>query len=62
LIVASAWVMRYRRIPVIPGSPSPPTPLFITTKTVKDHLGSAYGKLQITYRAELAEALTGDDG
>ena len=54
--------MRYRRIPVIPGSPSPPTPLFITTKTVKDHLGSAYGKLQITYRAELAEALTGDDG
>jgi hypothetical protein len=62
LIVASAWVMRCRRIPVIPGSPSPPTPLCITTKTVKDHLGSAYGKLQITYRAELAEALTGDDG
>jgi len=35
--------------------------LFITTKTVKDHLGSTYGKLQVTSRAELAGALTGGD-
>jgi DNA-binding NarL/FixJ family response regulator len=35
--------------------------LFITTKTVKDHLGSAYSKLQITSRAELARALAGGD-
>jgi DNA-binding NarL/FixJ family response regulator len=31
--------------------------LFITTKTVKDHLGSAYGKLQVSSRTELAGAL-----
>jgi len=35
--------------------------LFITTKTVKDHLGSAYSKLQVSSRTELAGALTGDD-
>jgi DNA-binding CsgD family transcriptional regulator len=35
--------------------------LFITAKTVKDHLGSAYGKLQITSRGELARALAGGD-
>lgn len=34
--------------------------LFITTKTVKDHLGSVYGKLQINARAELAAALAGE--
>jgi DNA-binding CsgD family transcriptional regulator len=33
--------------------------LFITTKTVKDHLGSAYGKLQVSSRTELAGALSG---
>jgi hypothetical protein len=33
--------------------------LFVTTKTVKDHLGSAYGKLQISSRTELAGALAG---
>jgi DNA-binding CsgD family transcriptional regulator len=31
--------------------------LLITTKTVKDHLGSAYGKLDITSREELGAAL-----
>lgn len=31
--------------------------LFITTKTVKDHLGSAYSKLDITSREELGAAL-----
>lgn len=31
--------------------------LFITTKTVSDNLGSAYGNLQITSRSELAAAL-----
>lgn len=31
--------------------------LFITAKTVADHLGSAYGKLEITSRAGLASAL-----
>ena len=35
--------------------------LFITTKTVKDHLGSAYGKLQVSSRTELAGALAGGD-
>jgi len=35
--------------------------LFITTTTVKDHLGSAYGTLQVTSRAELAGAPTGGD-
>ena len=35
--------------------------LFITTKTVKDHLGSAYGKLQVSSRGELAGALSGGD-
>jgi DNA-binding CsgD family transcriptional regulator len=34
--------------------------LFITTKTVTDHLGSSYGKLQITSRGELAAALAPD--
>jgi DNA-binding CsgD family transcriptional regulator len=36
--------------------------LFITNKTVADHLGSAYGKLQITSRAGLAAALSPDGG
>jgi DNA-binding CsgD family transcriptional regulator len=36
--------------------------LFITTKTVQDHLSSAYGKLQINSRAELATALAADGG
>jgi DNA-binding CsgD family transcriptional regulator len=36
--------------------------LFITSKTVADHLGSTYGKLQITSRAELAAALAADGG
>jgi DNA-binding CsgD family transcriptional regulator len=36
--------------------------LFITSKTVADHLGSTYGKLQITSRAELAAALAPDGG
>lgn len=31
--------------------------LFITTKTVKDHLNSAYSKLEIASRAELKAAL-----
>jgi DNA-binding CsgD family transcriptional regulator len=35
--------------------------LFITTKTVKDHLSNAYGKLQVTSRAELAGALGASD-
>lgn len=30
-------------------------------KTVKDHQGSAYGKLQVSSRAELAGALTSSD-
>jgi len=34
--------------------------LFITSKTVADHLGSSYSKLQITSRAELAAALASD--
>jgi DNA-binding CsgD family transcriptional regulator len=34
--------------------------LFITTKTVSDHLSSAYRKLNITSRDELATALTPD--
>jgi DNA-binding CsgD family transcriptional regulator len=33
--------------------------LFVTTKTVKDHLGGAYRTLDISGRAELAEALGG---
>jgi DNA-binding NarL/FixJ family response regulator len=36
--------------------------LFITSKTVADHLGSTYSKLQITSRAELAGALSRDGG
>jgi len=36
--------------------------LFITSKTVADHLGSSYSKLQITSRAELAAALAPDGG
>jgi DNA-binding CsgD family transcriptional regulator len=36
--------------------------LFITTKTVTDHLGSSYGKLQITSRTELAAALAPGGG
>jgi DNA-binding CsgD family transcriptional regulator len=36
--------------------------LFITSKTVVDHLGSTYGKLQITSRAELAAALSPGSG
>jgi DNA-binding CsgD family transcriptional regulator len=35
--------------------------LFITTKTVKDHLSNAYGKLQVSSRAELAGALSDGD-
>ncbi|MBO0687646.1 MAG: helix-turn-helix transcriptional regulator, partial [Candidatus Dormibacteraeota bacterium] len=31
--------------------------LFITVKTVSDHLGAAYSKLGISTRADLAEAL-----
>lgn len=31
--------------------------LFITTKTVKDHLGGAYRKLEIASRHELAGAI-----
>jgi DNA-binding CsgD family transcriptional regulator len=31
--------------------------LFITTKTVADHLGSSYSKLSITSRDQLADAL-----
>jgi DNA-binding CsgD family transcriptional regulator len=36
--------------------------LFITSKTVADHLGSSYSKLQITSRAELAAALASEGG
>jgi DNA-binding CsgD family transcriptional regulator len=36
--------------------------LFITSKTVADHLGSSYSKLQIMSRAELAAALASDGG
>jgi DNA-binding CsgD family transcriptional regulator len=36
--------------------------LFITSKTVADHLGSSYSKLQIASRAELAAALAADGG
>jgi DNA-binding CsgD family transcriptional regulator len=36
--------------------------LFITSKTVADHLGSSYSKLQITSRAELVAALAPDGG
>jgi len=35
---------------------------FFTSQTVADHLGSTYGKLQITSRAELAAALAPDGG
>ncbi|MBO0683023.1 MAG: helix-turn-helix transcriptional regulator, partial [Candidatus Dormibacteraeota bacterium] len=35
--------------------------LFITAKTVGDHLGAAYGKLGINSRAELSEALRSRD-
>jgi DNA-binding CsgD family transcriptional regulator len=34
--------------------------LFITTKTVSDHLSSAYRKLNITSRDELTTALVAD--
>jgi len=33
--------------------------LFITTKTVKDHLGAAYRKLEIDSRQELSRAMAG---
>jgi DNA-binding CsgD family transcriptional regulator len=36
--------------------------LFITAKTVKDHLGSAYRKLSISSRTELAQALCDNGG
>jgi DNA-binding CsgD family transcriptional regulator len=31
--------------------------LFVTAKTVADHLGNAYGKLDIASRSDLASAL-----